>query len=162
MYWFYQSLLMKNKFPLALQGFIPAGFNAGAMILLLSTAYIQKKVGTRRALFISSIVPAFLYLGVFFVPGLPMALFAIFGITILKSFRAPMLNTLMNNQIESSNRATVLSGVSMLERVMTTILYPLAGILTDISLEWTFLLMGTVTLLVSLFLRVEEAHLDGC
>lgn len=156
MYWFYQSLLMKNNFPIRFQGFIPAGFNAGAMILLLSTVFIQKKIGTRNVLFISSIVPAFLYLGVFFVPGLPMALCAIFGITMLKSFRSPMLNTLMNGHIESGNRATVLSGVSMLERIITTLFYPLVGMVTDISLEWTFLLMGTVTLFASLFFRVGE------
>lgn len=156
MYWFYQSLLMKNNFPIRFQGFIPAGFNAGAMLLLLGAAFIQKKIGTRNVLLISSIVPAFLYLGVFFVPGLPMALCAIFGITMLKSFRSPMLNTLMNGYIESANRATVLSGVSMLERVITTLFYPFVGMLTDISLEWTFLLMGTVTLFASLFFRVSE------
>ena len=107
-------------------------------------------------LFLSSIIPAILYLGVYFIPGLPMALLAIFGVIMLKLFRAPMLTALMNTHIESSNRATVLSGVSMLERVITSIFYPLAGILTDISLDWTFLVMGLITLTASLFLRVGE------
>jgi len=87
-----------------------------------------------------------------------MALIAIFGVIMLKLFRAPMLASLMNTHIESTNRATVLSGVSMLERIITAILYPLAGILTDISLNWTFLVMGLVTLAASLFLRVGKDH----
>jgi len=108
---------------------------------------------------LSSVIPGFLYLGVFFFPGLPMALVAIFGVIMLKLFRAPMLSTLMNDHIEDANRATVLSGVSMLERLMTTVLYPVAGFLTDISLGWTFLAMGTITILASVLLRVDETHL---
>lgn len=159
MFWFYQSLLLKNEFPLGLQGFIPAGFNIGAMLLLLATGVIQKRIGTKTALFFSSLIPGLLYLGVFFAPGLPMALAAIFGVTMLKMFRAPMLTALMNAQIEDENRATVLSGVSMMERIITTLFYPLAGLLTDISLEWTFLAMGTITVLVSVLFQVDERHL---
>lgn len=160
MFWFYQSLLMKNGFPLGLQGFVAALFNAGAMLLLLGTGFIQKKLGTRNALFLSSLIPGLLYLGVFFFPGLPMALAAIFGVTMLKMFRAPMLSSLMNARIGNENRATVLSGVSMLERIITTLFYPVAGFLTDISLEWTFLAMGAVTVLVSVLLQVEDRHFE--
>jgi MFS family permease len=161
MFWFYQSLLMKNAFPVAFQGFIPAAFNLGAMLLLLTTGFFQKNVGTRRTLFLSSLIPGLMYLGVFFLPGLPMALVAIFVVPILKIFRAPMLTTLMNERIGDANRATVLSGVSMLERIMTTAFYPLAGMLTDISLEWTFLAMGIITVLVSVFLQVEDRHFES-
>jgi len=161
MFWFYQSLLIENRFPIAGQGFVAAGFNIGAMILLLSTGIIKKRIGIRQALFLSSLIPGLLYLGIFFIPGLPMAFAGIFGVTMLKMFRAPMLTALMNTHIDSTNRATVLSGVSMLERMVTTAFYPLAGILTDRSLKWTFLVMGTVTVIASLLLRVDEEHLNG-
>lgn len=161
MFWFYQSLLVNNHFPIALIGFVGAGANLAAMGLLLATGLVQKKVGVRRALMLSSVIPGMLYLGVFFVQGLPMALVAIFGVIALKLFRAPMLSALMNDHIEDANRATVLSGVSMLERLMTTVLYPVAGFLTDISIGWTFLAMGTVTIASSLLLRVDETHLGG-
>ena len=160
MFWFYQALLVENDFPIGLIGFVGAGTNLAAMGLLLATGFVQKTVGTKRALMLSSITPGILYLGVFFFPGLPMALVAIFGVIMLKLFRAPMLSTLMNDHIEDANRATVLSGVSMLERLMTTVLYPVAGFLTDISLGWTFLAMGTITILASVLLRVDETHLE--
>jgi MFS family permease len=161
MFWFYQTLLMKNGFPIAFQGFIAAGFNGAAMVLLLFEGPIGKKVGLKNALFLSSLVPGLLYLGVAAVPGLPMALAAIFGVTMLRMFRAPLLTALMNERIEDSRRATVLSGVSMLERVATTVLYPVAGFLTDLSPGSTFLLMGASMVLISFFLRVEEEHLGS-
>jgi MFS family permease len=159
MFWFYQALLVRHAFPIGLIGFVGAGTNLAAMAILLATGFVQKTVGTRRALLLSSVIPGFLYIGVFLLPGLPMALVAIFGVIMLKLFRAPLLTALMNDHIEDENRATVLSGVSMLERFMTTVLYPLAGILTDISLGWTFLAMGTITILASVLLRVDETHL---
>lgn len=158
MFWFYQSLLIENKFPVSYMGFIAAGFNALAMLMLLATGRIQKSLGTGRTLLLSSLIPGLLYLAVFFVSGLPMALVAIFGVTALKMFRAPMLSSLMNEHIADENRATVLSGVSMLERVLTAAFYPLAGLLTDISLSWTFLVMGVLTVGISLFLRIDDKH----
>jgi MFS family permease len=159
MFWFYQSLLIENKFPVSYMGFIAAGFNALAMLMLLATGRIQKTLGTGKTLLLSSLIPGLLYLAVFFVSGSPMALVAIFGVTALKMFRAPMLTSLMNEHIADENRATVLSGVSMLERILTAAFYPLAGLLTDISLSWTFLVMGTLTVCISLFLRIDDRHI---
>jgi MFS family permease len=155
MFWFYQSLLIENAFPVSYMGFIAAGFNALAMIMLLATGRIQKTLGTGKTLFLSSFIPGLLYLAVFFVSGLPVALVAIFGVTALKMFRAPMLSSHMNEHIADENRATVLSGVSMLERALTAAFYPLAGLLTDISLGWTFLVMGIVTVFISIFLKID-------
>ena len=160
MFWFYQSLLLENRFPVSWQGFIAAGFNFTAMLLLLLTPVAEKRVGIRNTLLLSSILPGILYVGVSVIPGIFMALVAIFGVTNLKMFRAPMLNALMNQQIGNSNRATVLSGVSMIERIATTLLYPLAGVLTDISLKMTFLAIGVITIGLSILLRVEESYVS--
>ena len=160
MYWLYQSLLLANRLPVGLMGFVPAGFNLAATILLLATGAIDRAIGTKKALFLSSLVPGLLYLSVALIPGLPMALVAIFGVTTLKAFRSPLLATLMNRHIADDNRATVLSGISMIERTLTALLYPLAGLLTDRSLSWTFLAMGAITVLVSAFLRIDERHLE--
>lgn len=157
MFWFYQSLLINNSFPVSYMGFIAAGFNALAMIMLLATKPILKTFGTGKTLFLSSLIPGLLYLCVFFISGLPMALVAIFGVTVLKMFRSPVLSSLMNEHIADQNRATVLSGVSMLERILTAFFYPLAGLLTDISLSWTFLVMGIITIIVSIFLKIDDS-----
>lgn len=159
MFWFYQSLLMKTAVPVSYHGFIPAAFNLGATALLLFSEPIRKRLGTANALLVSSAIPGLLYLLVAFVPGTAPALIAIFGITMLKIFRRPLLSALMNAQIESRQRATVLSGVSMIERILTTALYPVIGFLSDSSLSFTFLLLGAVTLFFTVILRVADDHL---
>jgi MFS family permease len=156
MFWFYQSLLMANNVPVSYMGIVASALNLTAMILLLFTPMAEKSIGIKNTLFLSSIIPGVLYLLLSFISGPVMAFIAIFGITNMKIFRAPLLNALMIEMIESTDRATVLSGVSMIERISTTILYPLAGILSDISLEITFLIMGTITVVLSIILRIEE------
>jgi MFS family permease len=153
MFWFYQSLLMKNHFPVVWFGFVAAGFNGGGMLLLLGTDVIRKKFGTANILFFSSVVPGILYITVFLWPGLPSAFAAIFGITMLRFFRAPLLTTIINTKIGDENRATVLSGISMVERMIVALFYPFAGILSDISLELTLLGIGVLTVLLAIFLR---------
>lgn len=160
MFWLYQTLLMTNKFPVAFQGFVPAAYNMGATALLVFSEPIRKRFGTAKVLLFSSAIPGVLYLLVAFVPGIPAAMIAIFGVTMLKMFRRPLLSALMNTHIESRRRATVLSGVSMVERILTTILYPVIGLLSDFSLTTTFALLGALTLGFSLVLRVEEDHLS--
>ncbi len=64
----------------------------------------------------------------------------------------------MNKHIESSNRATVLSGVSMLDRILITILYPIVGYITDIKLEYAFLFLGITSLVFALLTRIREAE----
>ncbi|MEW6187228.1 MAG: MFS transporter [Thermodesulfobacteriota bacterium] len=159
MFWFYQPLLMENGFSVAWLGVVASAFNFTAMVLLWLTPVIERGLGIKNTLFFSSIIPGFFYLSLFFISGPVMALAAIFFVTNLKLFRAPLLSTLMNREIDSSERATVLSGVSMIERMATTLLYPLNGILTDISLKMTFLIIGIITVGLSLLLRVEETHL---
>ncbi len=161
MFWFYQPLLMNNLFPISLQGFVAAGFNFSAMVLLLLATPALRVMGVRNTLFLSSVIPGVLYILACFVPGIAMAFIAIFGITNLKLFRAPLLGALMNEDINSSNRATVLSGVSMIERVSTTILYPVSGLLADKSLNMTFAVIGGITILMAFLLRIEEEHIKS-
>jgi MFS family permease len=159
MFWFYQSLLRENAFPITYQGFVGAGINAIAMLMLFFSDPILKKFGVKKTLFVSSLVPGILYSLVFINSSLIFSLLAIFGVILFKLFRAPVLTSLINLHIQDSNRATVLSGISMVERILTTLFYPLAGILSDISLRWTFLLMGVITMTISVLLRVEETHI---
>ena len=74
--------------------------------------------------------------------------------------RSPILSDFMNKHIESRNRATVLSGVSMLEKIIVMILYPIIGLLADFSLWATFLFLGIATLIFSLMNRIESEHIE--
>jgi len=156
MFWYYQSLLMKNGLSIVWLGFIASAFNLTAMLLLFLEPVAEQRVGIKNTLFITSIIPGILFMLVSVVPGLIMTMVAIFGVTNLRAFRSPMLTALINREIESSNRATILSGVSMIERIGTTLLYPLSGLLTDISLNTALFVIGVITVILSVTLRIEE------
>jgi len=161
MFWFYQSLLLENKFPVGVNGFISAGFNLSGMLLLLTTGFFMKTIGISKTLFLSSIIPGVLYVLVFVFPNSKaVILIAIFGITMLRFFRAPILTTLINTQIANEDRATVLSGVSMIERIVISITYPLAGLLLDYASKYTYLVVGMIIVVVSFLVRVKNVTID--
>lgn len=151
MYWFYQSLVREAGFGVGVNGFVGAGFNLFATVLLLNAARIEKALGLRRLLFASSLVPGLLYLALAANRSAWVALPAAFLIVGFKHLRAPILSDLMNAEMESSNRATVLSGISMLERAVIMAFYPLLGFLADRSLSWTFLILGAATVAFAAF-----------
>jgi len=160
MFWFYQSLLALYGVPVAWFGFAGSAFNLSAMLLLRATPAVQRRLGIGKTLFLSSLIPGLLYLAAGFLPGLAIALIAMFGVTNLKLFRAPMLSALMNERIGDANRATVLSGISMIERVLIAILYPIIGVVADLSLPAVMLALGALTILSSFALSVGDASLQ--
>ncbi len=160
MFWLYQAILQYLSFPVKAFGFIAALFNAGGMILLLFLLPIQKRLSNSSILFITSISSAILYLLCGFYPTVTTALLSIFGITIFRSFRLPIVATIINDKTDDSKRATVLSGLSMIERFITTVFYLIVGFINDISIPLTFILLGFLTLCISIFLPVREKHLS--
>lgn len=158
MFWFYQSLLFENKVDIGWNGFVAAGFNLGASLLLFASGFIQKKIGTKRTIFLSALIPGLLYILIFaFYNNLVVILIGIFGITMSKLFREPIMITQMNTQIEDKNRATVLSGVSMFSRIITAIFYPLSGLLMDTNPKITYLVVGIATVIVSILLKEKNS-----
>ena len=139
MFWFYQSILGIFNVNIRYNGFVSAGFNLVSLLLVLNIKKIEKKFGVPNSLFYSALLPGLFFLGLFFFRNIYFALIAIFVITSLKGFREPILSDFMNRHIDSRNRATILSGVSMLEKLIIMILYPLVGLIADFSLFYTFL-----------------------
>lgn len=160
MFWFYQSLAGVVGIDVKYNGFIGAGFNLFSMLLLLNIRKIEKLFGMKNTLFYSAILPGLFFIGLFFFRNIYFVLVAIFMITGLKIMRSPVLSDFMNRHIESRNRATVLSGVSMLEKIIVMILYPIVGLLADFSLWATFLFLGIATLIFSLMNRIESEHIE--
>ena len=160
MFWFYQSLAGVVGIDVKYNGFIGAGFNLFSMLLLLNIGKIEKLFGMKNMLFYSAIIPGLFFIGLFFFRNVYFVLVSIFIITGLKIMRSPILSDFMNKHIESRNRATVLSGVSMLEKIIVMILYPIIGLLADFSLWATFLFLGIATLIFSLMNRIESEHIE--
>lgn len=159
-FWFYQSLLGIMDINIMYNGFVSAGFNLFSIFLLLNISSIEKIFGLRNTLFYSALIPGLFFVGLFFFKNIYFVIVAMFMIAGLKIMRAPVLADLMNKHIESRNRATVLSGISMLEKMTVMILYPIVGVLADFSLYYTFLFLGISTLIFSFISRIEPEHID--
>ena len=159
MFWFYQSLAGKVGIGIAYYGFIGAGFNLFAMLLLLNVKRLENIFGMNKILFYTALIPSILFIGLAVSNNLYFVLLSIFLITGLKMLRAPILSDFMNQHIESKNRATVLSSVSLVERIVVTILYPIVGFLADISLSWGFMFLGILALIFTFITRIEENNL---
>jgi MFS family permease len=157
-YWFYQKFIGLAGLSVQWNGFIGAGFNLFGLLLLLNVSRFEKMFGIKTLLFISALVPGLLFIALGFSFSPFICLPAIFIITGLKQFRAPLLSDLMNQLIDSKNRATVLSGVSMLERVIQFILYPIIGVLADRSLSTTMFVLGGITVVFLFVSRIPKSH----
>ncbi len=154
-YWLYQTLLMQSGVAVSWFGAVGAAFNVAGIALMLNVARIEKALGIERLIFATAVVPGLLYMGLCFIPNIAYVLAAIVLIASLRQLRVPLLSDFMNRHIESGVRATVLSGVSMLERVVIMFMYPVTGLIADVSPEWAFLFLGCVTVLFSFIVRVE-------
>ncbi len=158
MFWLYQTLLREQGVAVAYYGLIGAGINLFSMLLLLNLKRLEKLAGMRKLIFLTALLPALLYLWVGVDGGSASVFAAIFLVTGARLFRAPVLGDFMNRHIKSRNRATVLSGISMIERIVIALFYPLIGLLMDWSLGFTLIFLGIATLAFTFLTRMGEEH----
>jgi MFS family permease len=160
-YWFYQPIAKRAGLGVAYFGWIGAGFNLFSTILLTQVGLLEKAFGIRRLLLLSALLPGLLFiaLGFVYLPGFAIpALFVLVG---CKMVRVPVLNAFINRHIESKNRATVISSVSLLERAVTFLLYPVVGLLADVALKYALWLLGGVCLVFAIATRLSDRHLEA-
>jgi len=160
-FWFYQPISQRAGLDIAYLGWIGAGFNLFSAILLTRVGLLEKALGVRRLLLLSALLPGVLFIALGFLRLLAFAIPALFILVGCKMVRAPVLNAFINRHIESENRATVISSVSLLERSVTFLLYPVVGLLADASLDYALWLLGGVCLVFAAATRLSDRHLEG-
>ncbi len=125
---------------------------------ILSARYaylLEAKLGARSSLLLSTTLPGILYL-LMAVALHPVFLVLVFC-TLLgsMSLREPLLSGHLNRHIESKNRATVLSLISMFTGIYVAMIGLLIGFIADLSLTYAFLFMGAVILVGSFLFRPD-------
>ncbi len=159
-FWFYQPVAQRAGLGVAYLGWIGAGFNLFSAVLLTQVGCLEKLIGVRHLLLFSAVVPGVLFVVLGFVHFLAFAIPALFVLVGCKMVRIPVLNEFINRHIESENRATVISSVSLLERSVTFLLYPVVGLLADASLDYALWLLGGVCLVFTAATRLSDRHLE--
>ncbi len=159
--WAYQLKLMQIKVPVVYFGLVHAIAITGIQIPFMNSFEKLEKIfgGKKKYLLWSAIISgiAFILLGlsrtVWMVVILLMAITG-FGMT-----RFVLFQNYLNKHIKSENRATVLSTISMADRLMRALLYPLIGLLVEWSLNYTLMILGVLIIIFALISRVREEHL---
>lgn len=158
--WLYQVILKNFNVDIQYFGFVHAMLCLAQILIMTNYEKLEKLFGSKkRVLFFSS-----------FITGIAMIVCAISGSLILTLVafaigvgfgygRFPIISSYMNKYIESYNRATVISGVSMFRRLFQAVFNPLIGLLIAWSMNYTLIMLGISALVFSFISRVEEKHL---
>lgn len=156
MFWFYQTLLRQTAVNVGYFGLVGSGCNLFAAILLSRLKTLEKYFGISRLLLLTALIPGLLYIGLSLNKNLLFVLIAVFFGDWSKIIMDGFFLDYMNQMIESQNRATLLSKVSILERAIIFILYLFMGLLADYSIDMVFMFLGVICLIVTLLTRIEE------
>ncbi len=157
-FWFYQPLCQLAGLSVEYNGFVGAGYNLFASALLLQAQRMEKLFTLPKLLFICSVLPGVMFLLCAWTSSIWVILPGIFLIAGTKLLRAPLITDLINKEIPSENRATALSGISLLERACNMVMYPFIGYLADISLAATCVVLGTLIISLAFLTKISATE----
>ncbi len=158
--WTYQPMLERAGVALVYFGLVHAAMCLGQIAILGNIERIEVLVGSRtRYLFLSALLPGIAFLALGLSSALPVVIVAVLVAASFGLSRPPLFISYMNKYIESENRATVLSTISMMRTLSIAAINPIAGVLADWSLPSTMLIIGSVGVVIAIAVRTEEAHL---
>jgi MFS family permease len=158
--WMYQPLLKKIGVPIIYFGLVHALMSGIQIPIMNSFDKLEKIFGSkRRFLLFSALLPGFCFILLGINNYIPLAIILIalaggFGLS-----RMVLFQSYMNKYIESHNRATVISTISMLSSLVSAVMYPLVGLMVEWSLNYAFIIIGTLIIICVLVSKVEEEHL---
>lgn len=160
LFWTYQPYLQAVNIALILFGFITSLMNITNAIFMNLIPKLFKSVKKKLALLISIDIIngiAFILLGLTMNPILGIIL-----ILTIVGFGYPRFLIYVNGinkQIESEDRATVLSTINMFGSLIMAIIYPFVGLIFMWNFFVVFIILGILILILTLFTRVKSEYL---
>ena len=120
---------------------------AGLGIVGAQYAYrLEARLGTRRSLLLVTALPGALYLIAAVVIHPVASILAYCALSGSMSLKGPLFSGHLNRHIDSRNRATVLSLISMISGLYVALMGVVIGTIGDVSLTYAFIFMGLVVL----------------
>ena len=117
--------------------------------------WLEERLGTKASLLLVTGLPGVLYLVMAIVVHPVFTVLAFCTLYSSMSLKGPIFSGHLNRHIESKNRATVLSLISMFSGIYVALMGLLIGRIGDFSLTYAFIFMGTTVLVGSLLFRVD-------
>ncbi len=136
--------------------------SAGLILGALSMRYaykIEEIFGMKTTIFIATILPGILYIlmAIFVGPIISVLLFILLKGTM--NLKNPLFSKYQNLHIQSYNRATVLSIISMITSLYLVIMRFVIGTIANSQLLLSFAIMGCIIIFGAIFLRIDEKEL---
>ncbi len=117
--------------PLNYYGFIFAGMFLLSFFGALSSYWVSNKIGNKNTIIISALMPPFLLFGSTLVFGVWAGIFIIIS-ALFWGIRWPVMMHLLNLEIESKHRATIISIGNLLKKFGLAIFAPIFGYFVDL------------------------------
>lgn len=160
MFWLQQPLLKRSGISIEYWGFSQVAFVMSQVIVMSNFTLLEKILGgKKRIIFFGSLAGGLAYIVLGLNNSLAATLVSIYIIGGFLVSRKPLMISYMNKYIPSSERATVLSCVSMINSLVVAVINPLFGYFVQKSLNGTLLFIGIITTLFAFVSRIEEDHL---
>jgi len=158
--WTYQLYLEDLNLLIEYFGFVAASLTIVQIIFINLVPRLEKRCSNKKVfLQIYTVIPGIGFILMSMITFIPVSI-ALILIVIGMGFSRRILFTQgINKQIETENRATVLSTISMITSLIRTILYPIIGYLTMISLGLTFILLGATIIIFAIFSKIKNEFL---
>lgn len=160
--WLFQPRLKELGVGVAAFGFVVSAMTLSQIAILSAPDRVERFFGgTRRYLVWSAVIPGLAYLTLPFATNAWAACALLIVIPAFGLSRGTVIANYMNKHIGSAQRATVLSTVGMGRQLTGVVVLPVVGLLTKVSLSWTFTALGVAALACAWASSVEEAHLKA-
>lgn len=159
--WFYQPILTQLNIPIVYFGWIHAILVGSEILVASNFSRIERLFGSeKRYLQFTALMVSVSFLLVAFIPNLvSLGIFIVFaggfGLT-----RIEYLTVLIQKEISSHQRATILSSISMFRRFALFLINPIVGLLATRSLWLALALVGLLPLLTFLLPKTTFSSLE--
>jgi MFS family permease len=130
-------------------------------VLTSRYAYLlERRFGVNKGVLMATCLPGIFYILMATISHswISIALFVLAYSSM--NMQKPIFVDYTNRHIESKSRATVLSLISMFSGVYVALMGLVIGGIADISLSWSFVFMGSIIIISTLLVRIEEIHVE--
>lgn len=157
--WLYQVMLKNSGAGVGIYGWVASGMNIFSIILLTQILPLEKIFGKKNLIRATVFIPGLAFVAGAYITNLAVTIALIFAIMGFRQLRRPLFSSYFNIHLPSAKRATMLSAISMMGRILAAVLNLLVGAMMDWSVQGTMAAIGISAILLGIFSGVREGDL---
>ncbi len=155
--WTYQVYLEVLNFQLIFFGFVSTLMTLIQILFNNILPTLENKIHNKRKFVrMYTIIPGIAFILMALIRYIPVSIPLILIVIGFGFSRSLIFVKGINQQIETENRATVLSTINMIASLIRAILYPLVGYLVMWNLDITFLVLGVLIVIFAVFSKMKN------